>query len=402
MQEVLPLFRAEVSVEVYQENNETYLVLSDPFGLAEGPIMVHADMVEILERCDGSSTWQEIGAMAGVAADAPELFKARAFVGQLDAMGYFETEQAEKRRAQKDAEWNSLTERKPACAGTVYPDDVSLLRPFLDKLCGNPTGKPPSNTSKPVGALFLPHIDYRVAHTTYAQVGEQLRATTQTLIVILGTSHYTSGTPIIGTTKHFVTPLGALNTDGRIVDALHAALGQRGLPVWQTDIAHKPEHSIELPCLLLQHLRPNEQLSIVPLLVAAVAHEMQSSDAQLYAHIADTLQAVIQAESRDVLWLISGDLAHVGLRFGDAVPASQMIAETNKHNTEVLEALSTGMAEKVHEVIAGVDNRFNVCAHLPALVGLWAAKPGQGTVLGSETWDDTDTGSAVSFGVVGY
>lgn len=405
MSATLPLFRAEISVDVHHENEESFLILSDPFGFADGPIMLHPDMVEILELCDGKTTWDELLARAGKDATPETLLPARAFIAQLDQMGFFETDQAALRRKTVLDEWAQLEVRQPVCAGQTYPADEAELRPFLDALCMRTT-EPPDQAEQPSSMIFMPHIDFRVAGEVYAHAVHALKQSMQhgkrTLVVMIGTSHYWHGDPVIGLSKHMQTPLGTLPTDLVLVQRFREALDGRGLPSWTTDVAHKPEHSLELHALLFQYACPDCDVEVLPLLIAGTQATPERDEFQLYAQIADTLRTVVEQDGRPVVWLVSGDLSHTGTRFGHPVPAADLRQQTFEHDEAVFQALVTASPEEVDKTIRAVNNRFNVCGHLPAVVGLGAAKCQPGNILAYDEWDDAPTHSAVTFAVVRY
>jgi AmmeMemoRadiSam system protein B len=391
----LPLFRADISVDVHSEDGENFLLLSDPFDVAEGPIMVHADMVEGLEACDGQTTWEQVASAAGVATDSAEMLRLQGFVSSLEAMGYFETETAERRKQQQLASWAELTERPPAFAGTAYPADAAELTAFLDKLCTPPTGQPLAQPRQAPRMLLLPHIDFRVAGAAYAMAAPHLRSSAADLVVMIGTSHYWHEHTIITTSKHHATPLGTLQTDRGLVEAFHDAMAGKGLQVSPHDLAHKPEHSLEFHAVLLRHLLPDSQLTVLPILVGGSA----GPDALLSTLVAaaDALREVVSASGRSVLWLVSGDLSHYGRRFGDPGPATSLHDQVTQVDHTLLDHLQVANATAFHQAIARTDNRTNVCGHGPLLLSLLAAEPRSGNILAYEVWDDVDTQSAVTF-----
>src|SRR5207248_4419342 len=83
------------------------------------------------------------------------------------------------------------------------------------------------------------------------------------LFVIVSTSHYSAHRFTL-TRKDFKTPLGVARTDQEAIDCLVQHYGD-GL--FDDEVAHLPEHSIELEVVMLQYLLGEERaLRIVPLL----------------------------------------------------------------------------------------------------------------------------------------
>ncbi len=406
-----PAFRADISIDVHQEHGEAYLILHDPFGAAEGPIMVHADMVDVLELCNGNVTWEEIARQGNVPMDGPEMMRVRAFIGQLDQMGYLETEHAHTRHQNMIDEWSARSERPAVCAGATYPAHPTELRDFLDVLCGIDDNSATTATEpqasgdddrNPPGMILMPHIDFRVANGVYASAARHLRECTAELFVMIGTSHYWYEDLLIPTTKNYVTPLGTLPTDRKLVEALHSELAGRGLGYSSTDVAHKPEHSLELHAVLLQHLLPRHEFTVLPILVGGMDAPDGQAEMEEFVRVASALQTVVAASGKKVCWLVSGDLSHYGKRFGDAAVASAMHTQVRKTDAAVLEALKRADAHTLHTTISASGNATNICGHAPLVLSLCAAQPHRGEVLAYEQWDDSPTSSAVTFASVAW
>src|SRR5262249_34028540 len=118
-------------------------------------------------------------------------------------------------------------------------------------------------------AALIPHIDYNRGGISFAwgfkEVAEQTDAS---LFVIIGTSHYSLSRFTL-TRKNFKTPLGIVPTDQEYIDKLIARYGD-GL--FDDELAHLPEHSIELEVVFLQYLYEGRRnIRIVPLLVGPFA-----------------------------------------------------------------------------------------------------------------------------------
>ena len=233
--------------------------------------------------------------------------------------------------------------REPACIG-CYSADPDELHVQLDRCFtarggpGLPNGQYPSlsgsespsprhrsGAAQPAfRALLAPHIDYARGGISYAwgykELAEQCAAS---LFVIVGTSHYSPARYTL-TRQDFKTPLGVVSTDGQHVDRIVAYFGD-GL--FDDPLAHIPEHSIELEVVFLQHLLGRHRpIRIVPLLVGSFADCIESgTDPANMSDIARMVEALRRAEAEcpePVCYVISGDLAHVGPKFGDDEPVN--------------------------------------------------------------------------------
>src|SRR5205807_10346868 len=113
-------------------------------------------------------------------------------------------------------------------------------------------------------------IDYQRGGSTYAWgFKEVFEGTSASLFVIIGTSHYSNHRFTL-TRKDFRTPLGVARTDQDYIDRLVKHFGE-GL--FEDELAHLPEHSIELEVVFLQYLYENVRpIRIVPLVVGSFGY----------------------------------------------------------------------------------------------------------------------------------
>lgn len=394
----MPRLRADINVSVHQEDGEDFLVLYDPLGFADGPIMLHADMADILSVCDGQTTTEEISQGAGVAADSQEIIRVAMFVKELAKMGYVEGDEFDNIRAEKIIEWDELSIRPAVCSGQTYPDEPEELRYFLSTILGitpHPNADSEDLATKAVypSTLLAPHIDFRVAPNVYAPAFHAIANHPADLVIAIGTSHYWSDHSFVLTDKDFETPLGVVKTNKKLVRQLTRVLPDCA----DTDIAHRPEHSLELHLVCLKHLWPNKDFEIVPLLVTAAALE-----GDVLQRAAQILEHEVGITGRRVLWLISGDLAHVGLKFGDSQPASEILPDAASADSNLLIHLEAADPEAYNHAIESSSRDFRVCGHAPTMLGLLAAKPSKGVTLAYEHWNEEETASAVTFASVAW
>lgn len=396
MNSLLPNFRSEVSISVHTAESEQMLILNDPYGIADGPIMLHPDMVHILEHCDGETSWEAFADAMGIPADSAEIANARMFIRQLDTMGYFETPRLAELRTRMENAWNSSSLRPPVCAGSTYPADPDELKQLLDTM-----DSLNSQPAQPCSAALVPHIDFRVAGQAYAHGLQAIRGLNADIVFMIGTSHYWADTMVILTNKSYTTPLGTLQTDTHVVDELRTELLGKGLGLASTDVAHKPEHSLELHAVLLQHVYPSRPIRVVPVLVADTGLDPNEAARQMQA-VAEACRTVAGRCTGKVGWLISGDMSHYGLRFGHNQAAETMVQGVHDTDAELLNLLASGDTSSFHTRISNSGNYTNICGYVPLMVGLQACNAGTGTTMHHALWNDAETGSAVSFAVMSW
>jgi len=390
MVERFPLFRTDVNVRLFREGDQDMLLLHDPFGYADGPILLNTEMIPVLESCDGETTFEGF--------EPEQAEHIRAFFLELDAMGYFESPALEARKRSLEEEFLSLPTRPAVCAGSSYPEDLVECAAFLNIILNNH----PVAVTAPVRAALIPHIDLRVAPHIYGAFNV-LRDTEADLIVILGTSHYWHGHPLIVTNKDHETPLGTVRTDKPLVQALRDRLGAYLAP---TDLAHKPEHSIEFHVLFLKHIMGERPFTVLPVLVTGLHeyfdHEGILSEQADVAAIIQGLREVVEGSGRKAVWLISGDMAHVGQKFGDELPASAMMADVREADRVLVDHLARLDVDAYMDAVRESDDAYRICGLSPTYLALKAAGATSASVLGYDVWDEAETDSAVSFSAIAF
>ena len=180
--------------------------------------------------------------------------------------------------------------RPSAVAGQFYPRDADRLRKQVSDLLAN-IAIPIKNIPK---ALIVPHAGYVYSGATAAAAFATLRDGAQTIrrVVLIGPAHHVHVRGIAApTVDAFATPLGRVPVDKSALNAI------AGLPfVIQDDLAHAPEHALEVELPFLQTLLVSFQ--VVPLLVGdATPEEIAQMMLQLW-------------ESSGTLIVVSTDLSH--------------------------------------------------------------------------------------------
>jgi MEMO1 family protein len=180
--------------------------------------------------------------------------------------------------------------RPSAVAGQFYPRNPDRLRKQVSDLLDN-VAMPIKNIPE---ALIAPHAGYVYSGATAAAAFATLRngAHTITRVVLIGPAHYVHVRGIAApTVDAFETPLGRVPVDTSALDAI------AGLPfVIQDDLAHAPEHALEVELPFLQTLLVS--FRVVPLLVGDVTPE-------------EIAQVLLQLWDRPgTLIVVSTDLSH--------------------------------------------------------------------------------------------
>jgi AmmeMemoRadiSam system protein B len=289
---------------------------------------------------------------------------------------------------------------RPPCCLDVYPPEPGELREMLRALFSG-AGLPDEARPDPaLRAVLLPHMDYHRGARVYASGFRSLfERNAARLFVIIATSHHSSARFTL-TRKHFQTPLGVVETDQPFIDRLVAAHGD-GL-FDDEALAHFPEHSIELEVVLLQYLYPRTPFRIVPLLVGSFNDCIRRwQDPLQVPDIARMIAALQEAERQTpepICYLISGDLAHIGPKFGDPPPLEDhQLRHSAGRDRSLLEQISAADPEEYFQLVAQEKDERRICGLSPTYLALAATRPASGRVLAFEQCVARDRSESVSF-----
>ncbi|MFO0798718.1 MAG: AmmeMemoRadiSam system protein B [Gemmataceae bacterium] len=297
--------------------------------------------------------------------------------------------------------------RKPSCIGS-YDGDPVRLRAQVDALFTAPggpglPGKSVSSPHGPLRAVLVPHMDYGRGNVSYGWGFRELAERTDArLFVVVATSHYSPHRYTLSR-QHFETPLGVCETDTAFVDRIAAEYGP-GL--FDDSLAHVPEHSIELEVVILQRLF-GERTRIVPLLCGSLGDCVDDgtdpSAAADVARMVNALRAAEAAAGEPVCFVISGDLAHIGPKFGDRPKAEgPWLQESEGQDRSILAALENADPAAYFGVIAAEGDERRICGLPPTYLTLAAARPTTGRVLHYQQFVDPKGRESVSFAAAAF
>jgi AmmeMemoRadiSam system protein B len=297
--------------------------------------------------------------------------------------------------------------RAPSCLG-CYETDPAALRRQLRGYFTCPLGPGLPRQTRPDGRLraaLIPHIDYYRGGPAFAWgFKEVAERTDSALFVIVGTSHY-SGHRFTLTRKDFRTPLGTVSTDQRSVDRLVQYYGE-GL--FDDELCHLPEHSIELEVVFLQYLFEGRRpFRIVPLLAGPFQDCVETGSVPRFREdIARMIEALrrLEAEAGEpICYLISGDLAHIGPKFGDPDRLSApVLAHSRRQDHALLAQAVAADPDGYFRIVADEDDRRRVCGLPPTYPVLEAIRPGHGKLLHYDQYVHPRGFESVSFASVGF
>jgi len=398
-----PRLRAVEAFPVEQEG-QRYVALRDPAGYVAEVIMLPVALVEVLALFDGEHPISAIQAEL-LQRHGEQVARAslEQLIGELDAHGFLESPAFARRRAAIDDAFLGAPRRPASHAGGAYPDDPAELRSRMDGFFTSPQGPGAVGDFQGggVSGLIAPHIDFHRGGPAYAWAYRDLAERCDAdLFVIFGTCHAGMADPFALTRKDYDTPLGAARVDREVVEALAARAGQ---DCFGSELAHRNEHSIEFQAVFLSYLYAGRRdIRIVPVLTSfaheALARGQRPDDDPRVGRFLDAL-ADLAGSGRRVAFIAGADLAHVGPRFGDPQPVSQIeLATIDREDREMLRAVESGDAEGFFESVRRDGDRRRICGLSPIYTLLRVRAGAKGLVRQYGQWPDPQ--GVVSFASV--
>jgi MEMO1 family protein len=390
-----------------EQQGQTYVMLRDPLGIAAEPILIGLGAYFLVTQMDGNNALLDLQAafMRRFGEILPseqieQLIEGLDRAYFLDSAGF-----AERARALAD-EFALNPERPAALAGLAYEKDPLQLRQDIAGYFRRP-GAPgeipsPRSDGPPLSGLISPHIDPRRGGAAYAHAyAELLTRERPELVIILGTSHYGMGQQLFtATSKDYATPLGAVHSDR----ALLARLAQRYKDgaLFEQELAHRNEHSIEFQALFLAWALGTAGYHIIPILVGSF-HEMVISG-QLPAFdprvsgFLEALRAELEGETRRVLILAGVDFAHVGKKFGDSFSVDAKVADwVRSEDLALIENIKRGDPDGFFAEVTKDRDARKICGLSPMYTQLELLRGHPARLLMHDIAMEPQTESAVSF-----
>lgn len=183
--------------------------------------------------------------------------------------------------------------------------------------------------------IVAPHLDYVRGGRLYASayrawVGQPA----PDRVVVLGTNHFGMGDGVVASRHGFLTPLGRVRADERVMDAMHERLGDR---LFKDQLDLVPEHSIELHLPWVQHLFGD--VPVVAALIPDPTQPMIIEDGERVGgqEFVAALKEVLREQGGRTYFVASADLSHVGPQFGEPKRVDDhRREEVERHDREMM------------------------------------------------------------------
>lgn len=410
-----PRLRRLESFPVNQPSGEVVFALRDPEGFGNSVVLPHAAAL-LASLMDGSRTFGELASAFEERTRQPvDLESIEQLVHDLDDRMLLDTPRYRARWKQELEIFLNSKTRPAVHAGKAYPADPQALRAELSALFttgkgpGAP-GDPPADGGAAAGlvGILSPHIDLHRGGPTFAWSYKRLvEESDADLFVIFGTAHAPMSNLFSVTRKDFETPLGKVETDRQLAARLTANLaatpGGAELNLAADELVQRYEHSLEFQAVFLQFLLGERRpFKILPVLVGSFHEFMRTGttpiDAPAVRAFVTALRKTIEAHGKRVCYISSGDLAHIGQRFGDrSLLNAARLERLAADDRVLLKATCQPNANAMFEHVANQNDAHRVCGVSPTYTMLEVARPMRGELLKYDQAVELDGTACVSF-----
>jgi AmmeMemoRadiSam system protein B len=402
--EPIPELRQDLQLIPIQENGSTLLYFHDQQGYATPNFALKREAGQLLSLFDGQKSINDLSPHLGEGVSKEDLLQ---FIRLLDKNRVLASDYFEQHAEKIETGYEKSTVHQSVTAGSSFPANPDELKDYLDNAFAK-YANGNINAVDSAKALYAPHIDPRVALESYVKAFAPIRDLKPKRVVMLATSHYAGlypdlyqNNPFILINKDFHMPLGTIPRDQQAIEELQDFDADAGISIH--DRAHRMEHSLELHLLFLSYLWDHEY-EIVPFVIRGLDDLYYMQDGHLGRQLDNfsTLLNKKYGNDNDTFFLISGDLAHVGKKFGDDSPAATMFDDIETFDQRFLEHGSKNERKSILALMKEEYDPYRVCGFPPLYTFLQTMPRAEGKILSYDLWDERERESAVTFSSILY
>ncbi|MGZ3514014.1 MAG: AmmeMemoRadiSam system protein B [Thermodesulfobacteriota bacterium] len=400
----------DVNIFPVQNSGQSLLCVQDPQSVSEKALFLSPPLYFIVSLFDGRHSILDIQAEY-MRRFGEFLYteKLHEIVSQLEEALYLEGERFQDALRQKEENFRKAPFREPLFAGKSYEGDPDGLRVQLKGYFEGTNGPGSLGERKGESGLrgvIAPHIDFQRGGFCYAFAHREIAEKNSSLcFVILGIAHAPMKNVFCLTRKDFVTPLGTLSVDQELVDAIQSRYPE---DLFKDQGVQRSEHSIEFQSVFLRYLYPEPfPLTIVPILIGSFHEAIEKGISPLelkpVRQFIDGLSESVSSLGREVCYIASADLAHVGRQFGDRGGMNEYgLRILSQEDQEMLEYVEKMDGEGFFSVIAAEKDRRRICGFpaIYSMLKLLEAKEGKVLKYGQAFTPETQ--SVVSFASLAF
>jgi len=400
----------EINAFPVQSSGQTLLCLQDPQNICEKAIFLPPPLYFIVSLFDGQHS------VLDVQAEYMRKFgeflyteNLQEIISQLDENLFLEGERFQEALRRKEEEFKKASFREAVFAGKSYEVEPDKLKSQLDGYfedMGGPGSLGEKKSLRGLKGVVAPHIDFQRGGHCYAYDHREIwERNASPCFIIFGTAHAPMENPFCLTRKDFITPLGTLNVDRELVDAIQSRCPD---DLFKDESVHRSEHSIEFQCVFLRHLYPEpDSVKIVPVLTGsfheAIEKGVSPMELKPVRQFVDAAKEAVSSLGREVCCVASADLAHVGLQFGDREGVSEYgLRVISQQDHEMLEYAEKMDGEGFFESVSRERDRRKICGLPPIYSMLKILEAQEGKLLKYDQAFTPETRSVVTFASLAF
>lgn len=389
-----------------KQGEDQYIVLWDPTGLGREKLVLPLNYFFIVQHFDGTHSLTDIG----------ELYlkrfgeflmpaKVEQLVADLDQKLFLEGERAQAARVQVRDEYRQAPLRRCAFAGRSYEADGAKLKKQIDGFFTSSEGpdfKPSEHAGELIKGLVVPTYDLKQSGPVYAWAYKELQEAAQPdIYVIIGTAYAGLTNLFAVTDKDFETPLGVVRTDQPIMSQLK----DRFPALFEEDVCHQAEHAIEFQLPFLQHVVGDKRsFTIVPILCSFSALDLSG---RAVGHSVEAflvgVRDIMAGCGRSYCVIAAGELAHLGLRYGDKGPPTDFsFHRSMQHDLEMLKHVEELNPGAFAAYIQREQDRRRISGVAPIYSLLRLIQAGKGQILRYDRGITDQYNSTVTFASMAF
>ncbi|MDP8979400.1 MAG: AmmeMemoRadiSam system protein B [Acidobacteriota bacterium] len=406
MSRPLPRLRLSLDFMPSPDPERPGLFIRDPFHFSDSVLLVPPPLVETLACFDGVQTELDLRASLVHATGEIQVGEMEKHLyDTLSSSGFLEDENFNRIREERIQAFTASPKREASHAGAAYPEQPGEVRAQWDEYMRPAADGAAPNAERNLIGIAAPHVSpfggWESYRDAYSAAGPAYKDRT---FVILGTSHYGEPERFGLTRKPFVTPLGEAVTDIALVDRLAQAAPSA---VRMEDYCHAIEHSIEFQVVYLQYLF-GPDIRILPILCGPFAHSVYQGgvpeDNEGVRGFLGSLGELAARESGKLFWVLGIDMAHMGRRYGDALPAladQGEMTEVARRDKARIERAAAADPAGFWDLVQENHDDLKWCGSSPLYTFLKAVPQARGTLRRYQQWN-IDSESIVSFAAVSF
>ena len=399
-----------INIFPVQNSGQTLLCLQDPQNISERALFLSPPLYFIVSLFDGQHSILDIQAeYMRRCGEFLYIEKLQEIISQLDENFFLEGERFQEALRQKEEGFKKASFREVIFAGKSYEGDPDGLRAQLEGYFRGASGPGSLGENKGTNGLkgvVAPHIDFQRGGFCYAFAHREIwERNSSPCFIIFGIAHTPMENPFCLTRKDFITPLGTLNVDKELVDAIQSRCPD---DLFRDEGVQRSEHSIEFQCVFLRYLYPEPHpLKIVPILSGsfheAIEKGISPMELKPIRQFIEALKGTISSLGREVCYIASADLAHMGLQFGDREGVSECeLRILSQEDEEMLGYLEKMDGEGFFSSISRERDRRRICGFPAIYTMLKTLEAKEGKLLKYGQAFTPETQSVVTFASLAF